>query len=209
MKLTEHDLTLIQNHGTLIHCPMDHILQDPSLNAGYLYFVRSGRLRVYLSNANGKELTLDIIHKGDFFGDNSFLQNGHHRVTIQTVTETDLIVCETQDILRLSKEYPDLSNRFLQYFITENNHLTHLLETITLYSASARVMDFLLTATEHGKRQIPYTHEDVALCLSLNRVTVSRILKQLCDLKLVESSYGIITVLKPEDLQKRLDHERQ
>ena len=204
MKLSDHTITLLMEHGSLMHCPMNHILQQADQQAGNLYIVHSGRLRVFLSNEHGKELTLDVIHKGSVFGTNSFLYHGTHKVSIQSVTEARLIVCSRDTIRTLSASHPELSRDLLQYFIEENNHLTHLLESITLYSAADRVMDFLLVATDQGKRQIPYTHEDIAMCLSMNRVTVSRIIKNLCDQGIVENSYGKISLKNPEELMHRL-----
>lgn len=204
MKLNDHTIALLMEHGSLMHCPMNHILQQADQQAGNLYIVHSGRLRVFLSNEHGKELTVDVIHKGSVFGTNSFLYHGTHKVSIQSVTEAKLIVC-TQDTIRiLSASHPELSRDLLQFFIEENNHLTHLLESVTLCSAAARVMDFLLVATDQGKRQIPYTHEDIAMCLSMNRVTVSRIIKNLCDQGIVENSYGKISLKDPEELMYRL-----
>ncbi|HAW13061.1 MAG TPA: Crp/Fnr family transcriptional regulator [Erysipelotrichaceae bacterium] len=204
MKLNDHTIALLMEHGSLMHCPMNHILQQADQQAGNLYIVHSGRLRVFLSNEHGKELTLDVIHKGSVFGTNSFLYHGTHKVSIQSVTEARLIVCSRDTIRTLSASHPELSRDLLQYFIEENNHLTHLLESITLYSAADRVMDFLLVATDQGKRQIPYTHEDIAMCLSMNRVTVSRIIKNLCDQGIVENSYGKISLKNPEELMHRL-----
>lgn len=204
MKLNDHTIALLMEHGSLMHCPMNHILQQADQQAGNLYIVHSGRLRVFLSNEHGKELTLDVIHKGSVFGTNSFLYHGTHKVSIQSVTEARLIVCSRDTIRTLSASHPELSRDLLQYFIEENNHLTHLLESITLYSAADRVMDFLLVATDQGKRQIPYTHEDVAMCLSMNRVTVSRIIKNLCDQGIVENSYGKISLKNPEELMHRM-----
>lgn len=204
MKLNDHTIALLMEHGSLMHCPMNHILQQADQQAGNLYIVHSGRLRVFLSNEHGKELTLDVIHKGSVFGTNSFLYHGTHKVSIQSVTEARLIVCSRDTIRTLSASHPELSRDLLQYFIEENNHLTHLLESITLYSAADRVMDFLLVATDQGKRQIPYTHEDIAMCLSMNRVTVSRIIKNLCDQGIVENSYGKISLKDPEELMYRL-----
>lgn len=204
MKLNDHTIALLMEHGSLMHCPMNHILQQADQQAGNLYIVHSGRLRVFLSNEHGKELTLNVIHKGSVFGTNSFLYHGTHKVSIQSVTEARLIVCSRDTIRTLSASHPELSRDLLQYFIEENNHLTHLLESITLYSAADRVMDFLLVATDQGKRQIPYTHEDIAMCLSMNRVTVSRIIKNLCDQGIVENSYGKISLKNPEELMHRL-----
>lgn len=204
MKLNDHTIALLMEHGSLMHCPMNYILQQADQQAGNLYIVHNGRLRVFLSNEHGKELTLDVIHKGSVFGTNSFLYHGTHKVSIQSVTEARLIVCSRDTIRTLSASHPELSRDLLQYFIEENNHLTHLLESITLYSAADRVMDFLLVATDQGKRQIPYTHEDIAMCLSMNRVTVSRIIKNLCDQGIVENSYGKISLKDPEELMYRL-----
>lgn len=160
---------------------------------------------MFVANASGKEFTVDVIHKGDLFGDNAFLAKGYNSVSIETVTDTKLIVCDTEEILSLAGKDSALMLSLLQYFINLNNHLTHLVETLTLYTAEEKVMDFLLTATEEGKRTIPYTHENVAACLSMNRVTVSKIMKKLCDEHTVESEYGLIKVTDPKKLRNMLN----
>lgn len=205
MKLTQLQIDTIALYGKEISFPAGKILIHNSTQAESLYIVRSGRLRVFFANTGGKEFTVDVIHKGDLFGDNAFLAKGYHTVSIETVTDTKLIVCDTGDILSLAEKDSGLMLSLLQYFIDLNNHLTHLVETLTLYTAEEKVMDFLLTATEEGTRTIPYTHENVAACLSMNRVTVSKIMKKLCDEHTVESQYGLIRITDPIKLRNMLN----
>lgn len=57
------------------------------------------------------------------------------------------------------------------------------LKRLTLYNSTQRVASYLLdqTAARHEElgivdETLPYTHEELAVCLNLNRVTVTRIL---------------------------------
>ena len=155
MKLCDHTIALLMEHGSLMHCPMNHILQQADQQAGNLYIVHSGRLRVFLSNEHGKELTVDVIHKGSVFGTNSFLYHGTHKVSIQSVTEARLIVCSRDTIRTLSASHPELSRDLLQYFIEENNPTFSNLFLFTVPLIASWIFCLLPQIMENDRSHIP------------------------------------------------------
>lgn len=73
----------------------------------------------------------------------------------------------------------------LQLLSNTCNHLTAQLRRITLYDRYQRIASLLLSETaapdyDRGitYSSIPYTQEDLALILNLNRVTVNRVLSE-------------------------------
>ena len=74
----------------------------------------------------------------------------------------------------------------------------------TYYDSIQKVADFLLTETNPNEPVIPYTHSDVAGCLNLNRVTVSRIMGKFKAEGAVEYGRGTIRVLKRQKLEELL-----
>ena len=61
-----------------------------------------------------------------------------------------------------------------------------------------------MTETNPNEPVIPYTHSDVAGCLNLNRVTVSRIMGKFKAEGAVEYGRGKIRVLKRQKLEELL-----
>ncbi|MDD5958537.1 MAG: helix-turn-helix domain-containing protein, partial [Ligilactobacillus ruminis] len=72
------------------------------------------------------------------------------------------------------------------------------------YDSIQKVADFLLTETNPNEPVIPYTHSDLAGCLNLNRVTVSRIMEEFKAERMVEYGRGTIRVLKRQKLEELL-----
>ncbi len=171
----------------------------------YFYILKSGRIRVYISSAKGKEVTLDVLKKGRFFGDNSFLENAFHQTNIEAVTDIELIECKIENVIDIIYDHKDLMILVLQHLTQTTDYLTHQIHSLTMYDANQKVADFLLRTSENGRNSITYTHENIATCLNLNRVTVSRIMKNFQENGWIESDYGIVKIYDAKALSKLLE----
>ncbi len=207
MKVTIPDryFPVFESIGQLLTVPEGSVIYLENEEANSLYIVTKGRVRAYLSSEKGKELTLEVLKKGRLFGDNSFLSHSYHPVNIVAVTETEIILCPTSLVIPLLSENPDLMLLVFQHLTQTCDELTHQLTRLTTYNAEQKIADFLLCETQKGMHSIPYTHENIAECLNMNRVTVSRIMNQLAKQNILQSSYGTVTIQKPDVLQKIIE----
>ena len=65
-------------------------------------------------------------------------------------------------------------------------------------------MDFILV-NAGSTGSLPYTHNDIANCLGMNRVAVSRIMQELRAEGLLDYAYGKVTILNRIGLEQLLD----
>ena len=85
------------------------------------------------------------------------------------------------------------------------NYLTHQISRLVQYDSVQKVADFLLCEAEsRGSSALPYTHQEIADSVSLNRVTVSRILSDFRGKGWIRSHYGSISILSPGALRSLL-----
>ena len=186
---------------------------DPATN---LYLVTRGRLRVFTLSAAGQETTLEILNAGRVFGDASFLSGSSRCATIETVLPSEVVVCPTDTLLPLCQESQELMMLMFQQMTETCNYLTHQITRLVSHDSRQKVADFLLS--EAARRDLPakgatlsYTQDQIAQSVSLNRVTVSRILTEFRSNGWISSQYRSISVLDPDALAALLPeaHEKQ
>lgn len=184
--------------------PENHVVFYESEDANDIYLIIKGRVRAYLSSPSGKEINIEVLKKGRIFGDASFLNHSVRKTNIITITETELIKCHIDELIPILQNNRELMILMMQHLTSTCNYLTHTIERLVNYDSTQKVADFLLIETENGKKSIPYTHEDVAECLNMNRVTVTRIMKKFKDQELIDYDYGTIHVIHADLLHKML-----
>ena len=75
----------------------------------------------------------------------------------------------------------------------------------SLYDGKQKVVDYILV-NAGATGSLPYTHNDIANCLGMNRVTVSRIMQELRAEGLLNYTYRKVTVLDRDGLEEVLNN---
>lgn len=166
-----------------------------------LYLVKSGRVRMFYMNENGKETTYRIIDEGQLIGESAFLSH-LQQATISAVTNTTLIVCPITSLYPHLYDHWEL-NKIIFELLTENyTQLCKQIKRLTINDSTKRVACYLVDLTEKDNQDLgiidhtlPYTQEELAICLNLHRTTVARILANLSRNKIVKLGYRKIQVL--------------
>jgi CRP/FNR family cyclic AMP-dependent transcriptional regulator len=57
-----------------------------------MFIIRSGRVRIYSQDKGGKELTLNVYEKGEFFGEFSIIDGEPRSASAQAVEPTELFI---------------------------------------------------------------------------------------------------------------------
>ena len=176
---------------------------DQSTN---LYLVKSGRMRMFYMGENGTEVTYRIIGEGQLIGEAAFLSH-LQQATISAVTDSTLITCSIQALYPYIDKHTDL-NRMIFELLTENYvQLCNQIKRLTINDSAKRVASYLLDLTERDQEELgiidhtlPYTQEELAVCLNLHRTTVSKVLTDFARRGLVHLGYRKIQVTGREGL---------
>lgn len=106
---------------------------------------------------------------------------------------------------------PELMQDVFELMAATIQNLSRQVVRLSFMEAPARVADFLLQVSEDPdpslsiiNRTLPYSHMDVAESVNLTRSTVSRILKQFEEEKLIQIGYKKIRILDSEKLKKKV-----
>lgn len=173
--------------------------------ANTVYLIISGRVLVTTSLGDGRMPTFGVLKKGSIFGDGAFGDHYLREVDISAVTDVELIECETEKLLPLLSSNETLLLMILRHMAELSNEIAHQMVRLAHYDGKQKVVDYILgNAGTTGS--LPYTHNDIANCLGMNRVTVSRIMQELRAEKLLDYAYGKVTVLNRSGLEKVLNN---
>ena len=149
-----------------------------------LFIVRSGRLRAFVSEANGKELTLGVYGPGEYVGEMS-LDGGPRSASVEAAELTLCSVVAREDLLGYIAEQPAFALEMMARLIRRARLATDNARSMALvdvYGRLTRLLDQLaLPPDAQGHRPVVdrITHQQIANHLACSREMVSRLLKDL------------------------------
>lgn len=172
------------------------------------YFIKQGRVRVYLVNQEGKELTIEIVGEGRVFGESSFFSQSARLTSVEAINEVKLIACNINDLMPYFKESPDLVTGIFTLLSQTVKNLSHQVRRLCFLTAGERIADFLLEMTDHphksleiNENYLPYTHQEIAECTSLQRVTVTRLLNEFQKNGWIQLKYRKVIIINRKALK--------
>lgn len=162
--------------GTLIIQEGDH--------GDTLYIVRSGRLRAFVADASGKELTLGLYGPGEYVGEMS-LDGGPRSASVEAAEATVCAVVTRADLLAYIADQPDFALELMARLIRRARLATENARSVALIDVYGRLTSLLdrladpPDAQGHRLLRERLTHQQIASHLACSREMVSRLLKDL------------------------------
>ena len=149
-----------------------------------IFIVRTGRLRAYAADANGKEITLGIYGAGEYVGEMS-LDGGPRSANVETMEATTCAVVSRETLLAYIAEHPDFALEMMARLIRRARlatESTRNLALIDVYGRMARLLEQLAAPpAADGSRTVAQrlTHRQIAGHLACSREMISRLMKDL------------------------------
>lgn len=186
-----------------------HFAKEQALHCGEkdcigVLFVKSGRVRTYITSEEGREITLYRLEAGDIciLSASCVIQTIDFDVSVEAEEDCEVIQINAHTFSRLSEEnvYVEL---FSYKLTTERfSDVMWAMEQILFTSFDKRLATFLLDeTTKTGSDEIHMTHEQIAKYLGSAREVVSRMLKYFSKEGYVILSRGTITVADKKRLR--------
>ena len=203
--LPENLIPLLRTSGKAgIYSPKAKIFTQQEIASGF-YIISRGRVRVFTITADGHERTIEILEVGRVFGESSFLSNTCRTVNVEAVITSEIIKFSTEELIALCIKSEELIKFLFQHMADTCNYLTEQLIQSTYYDSTQKVVAYLLNESANRHQSVlPYSHEELAASIGLNRVTVSRVISNLKNQQLIKTNYRTIEVSDALRLKKLL-----
>ncbi|WP_038200441.1 Crp/Fnr family transcriptional regulator [Xenophilus azovorans] len=148
-----------------------------------IYIVLAGRLRAFVSDARGREVTLGHHGPGEYVGEMS-LDGGPRSASVEAAEPSTCVVVTRESVLRHMAEDPEFTLGLVTRLIRRARLATESARSMALldvYSRLRRVLEQRAAPGPDGVQAIAerLTHQSLASEVGCSREMVSRLLKDL------------------------------
>lgn len=147
-----------------------------------LYLVASGKLKVYMSEDEGKEVILNFIGPGDYFGELALLDSAPRMASVMATETTELVIIQRADFRDCLQRNPKMGDNLMAELARRVRSLGKIVSSLALLDVYGRVAQVLLSQShEHEGIRVTerLTHQDIANMVGASREMVTKILKDL------------------------------
>ncbi|TVQ53943.1 MAG: Crp/Fnr family transcriptional regulator [Spirulina sp. DLM2.Bin59] len=177
---------------------------------GSVYFIVDGWVKIRTYNLDGKEVTLNIIGKGELFGEMAALEEVPRSTDVITLTSTTISSVPAQDFVDLIHSEPLAGVRLAQLMATRLRQVNRRLRLREADSVS-RVADTILFLAEGQGQEssdglaIPnLPHRELSSLSGLARETVTRVLTKLEKKNLIRRDHDLLIIPNLSALERSI-----
>jgi CRP/FNR family transcriptional regulator, cyclic AMP receptor protein len=118
-------------------------------------YIQSGAVRLSVVSSSGKEAIVAVLGPGDFLGEGALAAQRVRMGTATAVSPSRILVVPKDEMVRLLKEEPEFSNRFIEYMLYRNIRIEEDLVDQLFNSSEKRLARTLLLLARYGKEDKP------------------------------------------------------
>ncbi|MFT5085576.1 MAG: CRP/FNR family cyclic AMP-dependent transcriptional regulator [Lentisphaeria bacterium] len=178
--------------------PKNNILFLEGDDSHHIYIIRKGKVSVSRTVEDGRQVVLNYMAEGEYFGELSLLDGKPRSATISTVTACEFIAISRSSFIQLMQNTPELSTVLIEALTARVRELTESVTDLALLDVYGRVSNALeKLSDDNGRIDNPkVTHQDIANMVGSSREMVSRIMKQLIIGEYIEQCSSYIQIKK-------------
>jgi len=173
----------IAGKGGIKRYPAQAILINEGDSSDSIYILLSGRVKVYSTNPEGKEVIIATHGVGEYIGELS-LDGGVRSASVMTLEPTTCSVVSGSSLREFIAEHPDFASHLIRKLIRSVRQATESVKSLALEDVYARVVRLLTDLSDPGptgQRRVRerLTQQGIADRIGASREMVSRIFKDL------------------------------
>jgi CRP/FNR family transcriptional regulator, cyclic AMP receptor protein len=182
----------------------------------YVFLICSGRVKLTVTSREGRTAILRIAGPGEILGLSSAMSGTANETTAEAVELCRVKVIRVSEFLNFLQKYPEASREATRcllhdYRVVLNNvcrlalpnTVAGRLATLLLEWLNHRPTSSAKTSSTNDHRFIvALTQEEIASMANTSRETVSRVLNQFQQDKLISIKGAVVTILQPRALEQ-------
>lgn len=211
--LSKEELTIVKNCLNEKAFKKGESLFFEGKSCERIFFVRSGRVKIYRTSSAGREQILETLGPGDTCACNPGSTNWSCFSSAEALEPSNVWFLSRDHYVKLVQENAKLSHTLNNLFANRLQCFSELIEEVSLKDSKKRLIKFLLDMLQaaNGNKtesdnilSVPFTREELAQRIGVARETVARQLYELKRKKLIDIRPHQISILKKEELRKML-----
>ena len=150
--------------------------------ADALYVVISGRLKVMMSDKEGREVILAILSQGDFFGEMGLIDQAPRSATVVTIEPCELLTITQADFTKCLQKNFELTMNVILGLVKRLREADKKIGSLALMDVCGRVARLLMEMAETIDGQKVVTKlpkQQIAKMVGATREMVTRVMKEM------------------------------
>ena len=169
------------------------------------YAVISGTLEVSVLSADGRKLSLDVMHAGALFGEIALFDPGPRTATVTALEPTVVAGIKNADVIEAIRTSPDLAIDMLRLAGRRMRWMNSQLSEQVFLPVPARLARKILHLTAHSgakKSVLAHSQAELAEFVGASREVVSKTLSRWKREGIVEMTRGELHLLERDVLEE-------
>jgi len=178
-----------------------------------IYFLTEGRVKIGSYADSGKEITKAILSKGEVFGELSLVGEEKRRDFAIAMEETLCCVITNQEMKTLMRDHNGLNLFLMKIMGSRVLDMEKRLESLVFKDSRTRIIEFLKGLADKKGQRVGYemlvrkflTHQEIANLTATSRQTVTTVLNELRNRKIITFNRRRLLIRDMEQLAAAAD----
>lgn len=185
--------------------------------AEHLFVVADGRVKLMHHSLSGKNVLLDMLTPGEFFGSLSTLGDDVYPDTAQAQTQTCVLVINANDFRQILEKHPKTALKVVDIMAARLRTAHERVRQLSALSTEGRIANLLLIlskkfgiSSDVGLLiQSPLTRDDLAAMTGTTTETASRVMSQFQKDGLIQTGRKWVSIIDQPALERIAEAEIQ
>ena len=180
---------------------------DPGEN---LHLVASGKVKLTRLASSGREVLLDILQGGEYFGHFAIASQPGYSETAVAQTDCCILQISAQNFETVMNRYPEVTMKVLKAVGQRLEESQEIIKQLSVYTVEERIAATLIrVARKLGEQkqtgmliQIPFSRQDLAAMTGTTVETVSRVMSRFSTEGLISTGRRWVVLRDIEHLER-------
>ncbi len=174
---------LLEYGATLENIDVSEVIISEKKRADFYFQIKTGEVKMFNLNENGKEFVQGIFYDGESFGEPPLFADFKYPASASAVKTTELFKLSKSKLFELLTNNPEINLKFTKAFAKRLYYKATILKEISVHPPEHRILaliDFL--KNRYGSEelfQVELTRQQIADLTGQRVETVIRAIKQL------------------------------
>lgn len=215
-KLSPEETAFIERNSFTLTYPARSSIYLPNDSADAVFLVAEGVVKVSRLSPDGKESILTFIDEGEVFGELALIDLGCREELVEAVSCTTVVMIPAEIVQRVVAQRSDLALAVTKLVGLRRQRIERRLKNLLFQSCRERLIHLLLDLEEQFGHEtaegvqlrLRLSHQDMANLIGTTRETVTGILGDLRNEKLVQCQRCKVLLAQPVRLAKCVNRIR-
>jgi CRP/FNR family cyclic AMP-dependent transcriptional regulator len=180
--MPESELASLASKAVIRWFKKNTIIVNQGDDSSSLFLILEGKVRVYLDDEEGRQIIINNMGAGNYFGELALLSDQKRSANVMTTEQSKMVIVERNDFLACLESDFSVTKQILLGLVERVQALSSDVKSLALQDVYSRLIRHLKSQAidERGHLITPKTtHQEIANSIGSSREVVSRILSEL------------------------------